>query len=57
MNATGRSTADASSTGSMLLRWLEARITGPVSGTCSWPSSRIRNQIRMIGFTTAAAIL
>src|SRR4029453_17130554 len=44
------------STGSMLLRWFEARITGPSAGTCSLPSTRIRNQTRINGLTTAPAI-
>jgi hypothetical protein len=56
MNVTGRRTAEASSTGSMLLRWLDARITGPTWGMCSCPSRRIRNQVRISGFTTAAAV-
>ena len=56
MNVTGRRTAEASTTGSMLLRWLDARITGPTSGMCSSPSNRIRNQVRINGFTTTAAI-
>ena len=40
----------------MLLRWFEARITGPSLGTLSPPSTRIRNQTRISGFTTAPAI-
>ena len=55
MNATGRRNAEASSTGSMLLRWFEARMTGP-AGTWSPPSTRIRNQTRISGLTTAPAI-
>jgi hypothetical protein len=57
MNATGRLNADASSTGSMLLRWFEARITGPRSGTCSPPSTLIRNHIRIKGLTTIPAMM